>query len=76
MHIFLLSLFSLSFNILLGRFRKRYDKFTVRWWLLIHASIPLIIPARMWLDIPHSYAPLFILLAVTGQYIGARRLTV
>jgi hypothetical protein len=42
------------------------------WFLLIHASIPLIIPLRIWLDTPNIFIPLFIVLAVAGQFIGAK----
>jgi cytochrome c-type biogenesis protein CcsB len=39
---------------------------------LIHASIPLIIPLRIWLDTPTVCIPLFIGLAVAGQFVGSR----
>jgi hypothetical protein len=39
---------------------------------MIHASIPLIIPLRIWLDTPKWAIPLFIGLAVIGQLIGSK----
>jgi hypothetical protein len=42
------------------------------WFFLIHASIPLIIPLRLWLDAPNIFIPLFIGMAVLGQVIGNR----
>jgi hypothetical protein len=35
-------------------------------------SIPLIIPLRIWLDTPAICIPLFIGLAIAGQFVGSR----
>jgi hypothetical protein len=70
MNILIVSAVALIVNIFLGRWRSRYRKFTFKWWLLIHASIPLIIPLRIWLDTPRIWIPFFIALAVAGQFIG------
>jgi hypothetical protein len=59
-------------NIFLGKWRAKYRKFTFPWWLLIHASIPLIIPLRIWLDTPAGCIPVFIGLAVAGQFAGSK----
>jgi hypothetical protein len=42
------------------------------WWIMIHASIPFIIPLRIWLGTPNIAIPLFIGLAIAGQFIGSR----
>ncbi|MBS2100753.1 hypothetical protein KEM10_20870 [Carboxylicivirga linearis] len=47
---------------------------TLPWWLLIHASIPVLIPLRIWLDTPKIWIPLFIVVAIIGQFIGSRYL--
>ncbi|KAA6318216.1 hypothetical protein EZS27_031750, partial [termite gut metagenome] len=67
MNIIWVGIVALTINIPLGKWRNRYKKFTVLWWLLIHASIPLIITLRIWLATPRIYIPLFIALAVLGQ---------
>lgn len=72
MDIAIVSVVSLVTNILLGKFRARFRKMTFMWWLMIHASIPLIIPLRIWLDTPKIAIPLFIGLAVLGQMIGSK----
>jgi hypothetical protein len=54
--------------------RRKYKKFSFMWFLFIHASIPLIIPLRIWLDTPNIFIPLFIALAVAGQFTGSRAL--
>lgn len=74
MGIAILSLISLTLNIPLGKCRNRYRKLTPMWWLLIHASIPIIIPLRIWLQTPSVFIPVFIMLAVLGQFIGSRYL--
>lgn len=72
MNIAIVSVVSLVTNILLGKLRARFQKMTFMWWLMIHASIPLIIPLRIWLDTPKIVIPLFIGLAVLGQMIGSK----
>lgn len=72
MSILFVSLSALVTNIFLGKWRRKYEKFTIPWWLLIHASIPLIIPLRIWLNTPRIFIPLFIGMAVLGQYIGTK----
>jgi hypothetical protein len=72
MNILIVSAIAFIINIFLGRWRVKYSKFTFKWWLLIHASIPLIIPLRIWLNTPTVYIPLFIALAVAGQFVGSR----
>jgi hypothetical protein len=72
MNVFIVSAVALTINILLGKWRLKYKKFTLPWWLLIHASIPLIIPLRIWLHTPKIYISFFIGLAVLGQFIGSK----
>jgi hypothetical protein len=72
MNILIISLTAFFINIPLGIWRRRYKKFSFMWFFLIHASIPLIITLRIWLDTPNIFIPLFIVLAVAGQLIGAK----
>lgn len=72
MNIVIVSVVSLVTNIFLGKFRAMFRKMTFMWWLMIHASIPLIIPLRISLDTPNIAIPLFIGLAVLGQMIGSK----
>lgn len=76
MNILIVSVISLLTNILLGKYRTRFRKMSLMWFVMIHASIPLIIPLRIWLDTPSLAIPLFIALAVTGQLLGSKLLTV
>ncbi|MDR1708075.1 hypothetical protein [Dysgonomonas sp.] len=70
LNILIVAVIALGLNILLGKYRVRFRKMTIKWWLLIHASIPVIIPLRIYLNTPKITIPLFIGLAVTGQIIG------
>jgi hypothetical protein len=72
LNILIVSVVAFATNLFLGRWRAGCRKFTVKWWLLIHASIPLIIPLRVWLDTPAVFIPLFIGLAVAGQFAGSK----
>jgi hypothetical protein len=66
------AVFSFIVNVPLGRWRCKYKKFTVPWWLIIHTSVPFIIALRIWLATPRILIPFFILLAVLGQYAGRK----
>jgi hypothetical protein len=70
LNILIVSAVAFVSNIFLGKRRAKCRKFTIKWWLLIHASIPLIIPLRIWLDTPVIFIPVFIGLAVAGQFVG------
>ena len=72
MNIAIVFVVTLAVNLLLGRYRIRYRKMSLMWWIIIHASLPLVIPLRIWLDTPDITIPLFIALAVIGQIIGSR----
>jgi len=66
------AIFAFLLNIPFGRWRANYKKFSLVWWLLIHASVPFIIAMRIWLGTPRAFIPLFIALAVLGQYVGKK----
>lgn len=74
MSIAVVSIVSFIMNIFLGRRREKYKKMSLMWWIMIHASIPLIIPLRIWLETPDIFIPLFIGVAVVGQLIGSKAL--
>ena len=64
--------FALGSNLPLGYLRETSRKFSVRWFVLIHLSIPFIIALRLMLDFGWSIIPLTLACAVAGQIIGAR----
>jgi len=70
--VLLIMLLALGLNIPLGYLRNRTRKFSARWFVYLHVSIPLIIAARVFSQTDYRYIPLFILAAVAGQYIGGR----
>jgi hypothetical protein len=72
MNILWVAITSFIVNIPLGIWRSKYKKFSFMWFLLIHASIPLIVSLRIYLDTPTAFIPLFIVLAVFGQMFGKK----
>ena len=72
MDILIVAIVTLAINLLLGRWRVRYRKFSPMSWVLIHASIPIVIPLRIGLGVPLWTVPVFITLGVAGQALGAR----
>ena len=69
--IFIVSVVCLLVNIPMGRMRERTKKFSLAWIFWIHASIPLIIFLRIWLQLDLIAIPINIAAAVLGQFIGA-----
>jgi hypothetical protein len=72
MVIALFTLFCALINIPLGLWRRKYKKFSLPWILIVHASIPVVIAIRLWLDTKNIFIPLFIAFAILGQYTGGR----
>lgn len=61
---------ALLVNIPLGYIRGNRPKFSLQWYLWIHASIPLIIYLRAILEIPGAFIPTTIFIAIIGQILG------
>jgi len=64
--------FALGSNLPLGYLRETSRKFSVRWFVLIHISIPFIIALRLALDFGWKVIPFTLAGAVIGQVVGAR----
>ncbi|MEO2064911.1 MAG: hypothetical protein ABGX17_00215 [Desulfurobacteriaceae bacterium] len=63
---------TLLMNIPFGWLREGVRKFSPLWFIYVHFPIPFIIAMRIGLGIEWKFAPLLILVAVLGQFIGAR----
>lgn len=70
--ILLVMLFAFLLNLPLGYLRSFEKKFYLKWFVYVHASIPLIIALRRFLGITIKFAPLFIIFAVFGQMLGGK----
>ncbi|MDR1592665.1 MAG: hypothetical protein LBS16_07290 [Prevotellaceae bacterium] len=68
----LLGIFCCLINVPLGYWRECFRKFSTMWFVLVHASVPLIVALRIWLDVPSWLIPVNIALAVLGQYLGGQ----
>ena len=64
--------FAILSNIPLGYLRMGSPKYSVRWFVYIHLSVPFIIGLRITNNISWKIIPLSIALAVAGQMIGSR----
>ncbi|MCF6178965.1 MAG: hypothetical protein L3J63_06200 [Geopsychrobacter sp.] len=64
--------FALASNLPLGYMRETSRKFSVRWFVLVHLSIPFIIALRLALDFGWNVIPLTLAGAVIGQVVGSR----
>jgi hypothetical protein len=68
----LLFLIALGSNTGLGVWRSGLTRFSVAWFVAIHASIPLLVAIRLVFDMPVWVIPPEIALAFSGQFVGAR----
>jgi len=59
-------------NLPFGYLRQGVRKFSFRWFLYIHISIPLIVALRLSYGIDYPFIPVFVAAAIGGQVVGAR----
>ncbi len=64
--------FAFFSNIPLGYLRMGSPRFSVRWFVFIHLSIPFIAGLRLANDISWQAIPFTIATAIAGQMIGSR----
>jgi hypothetical protein len=67
-----LLLFALLANVPLGYLRQGSPKFSVRWFVYVHLSIPFIIAIRLMEGFGWRIIPLTLGCAVAGQMAGGR----
>jgi hypothetical protein len=70
--ILLIAATALIINIPLGHLRSRCRRFSWRWFLYVHLSVPLILAARIFTHTDTAFIIIFVAAAVAGQYIGGR----
>ncbi len=68
----ILLVFAFGSNLPLGYWRESSRKFSLRWFVLIHISIPFIIALRLMLDFDWTVIPFTLSCAVIGQIAGSR----
>lgn len=68
--IIILILLAFMINLPFGYLRKKSKKYSLRWFLYIHIPVPIIVISRILFHIDYKFIPLFILAAISGQYLG------
>ncbi|PWK13895.1 hypothetical protein [Tumebacillus permanentifrigoris] len=68
----IICLLALLVNLPLGIWRQNTRKFSLWWFVAVHASIPLIIYMRQQFDVSMAWVPLTIGFAILGQTFGAQ----
>ncbi|PLX87967.1 MAG: hypothetical protein C0618_05360 [Desulfuromonas sp.] len=68
----LLLAFAFTVNLPLGYMRETSRKFSLRWFVLIHISIPFIVMLRITQDFSWQIIPLTLGCAVAGQIFGGK----
>ena len=64
--------FAIVSNIPLGYLRQGSPKYSLRWFIYIHLSVPFIIGLRVTNNVSWQVIPFSIALAGAGQMIGSR----
>lgn len=59
-------------NIPLGYLREASVRYSVRWFIYIHLSIPIIVLLRLTYELGWQVLPFTVAFAVIGQYMGGR----
>ncbi|MCP4550036.1 MAG: hypothetical protein GY835_26555 [bacterium] len=61
-------------NILFGMLRVRCRRFSIRWFLAIHAPVPFVFLLRRHLELPEIFILLSLTSAIIGQVAGGKLL--
>lgn len=64
--------FAFFANLPLGYLRENCEKFSVRWFVYVHLSIPFIIALRLLEGFGWRVIPFTLVCAVAGQLVGGR----
>jgi hypothetical protein len=61
-------------NLPFGYWRESVERFSAPWFVAVHAMVPVILAARLGLDLPFDWAmlPPMVLAYLAGQALGAR----
>lgn len=70
----ILALFVLTLllNLPFGYARSKAKRYSFRWFLFIHAPIPIIFIIRIFSHVQMEYIPVFVVAAVIGQVLGGK----
>jgi len=71
-YIIVLLIITYLINIPFGIVRKRYKKFSIGWFICIHAPIPIVAFIRISTQISFKFIPILIAAAIAGQMTGSR----
>jgi hypothetical protein len=71
-HVIVIFALTVAINIPFGYLRTRTRRFSLWWFLCIHAPIPLIFLARTLSHLDFRFIPVFIVAAVLGQVVGGK----
>lgn len=66
----ILLLIAFTSNLPLGYLRQAARKYSLRWIVLIHASIPLLVIVRQFYGFSWHWIPVTLACAVSGQFLG------
>ena len=74
MKLILVGLFIFLINLPFGFWRSKVKKFSVKWFIAIHASIPLVYAVRIYAGVSWEVSSFIILIGAyfLGQYVGSR----
>ena len=72
--ILIIGLATLAINIPFGYWREGVKKFSVQWFIAVHAAVPIVITMRLMAGIEWQVLTIafFVICYFTGQFIGSR----
>ena len=56
----------------MGVWRSRVGKFSIKWFMAVHAPVPVVVLVRVLSGISLKYIPLLVVASVLGQLIGGK----
>ncbi|BAT71663.1 conserved hypothetical protein [Thermosulfidibacter takaii ABI70S6] len=71
-HVALIAFVAFLLNLPFGYWRVRYKKYSLGWFVCIHAPIPVVVFLRLTTHTPFKFAPVFLATSIGGQIVGSR----
>ncbi len=59
-------------NLPFGFLRTTYKRFSLGWFICIHAPIPIVVALRLLTKTSYVFIPIFLATSIAGQLVGSR----
>ena len=70
--VLLIALVAFIANLPFGFLRTKYRRFSLGWFVCIHAPIPIVVALRLLTKTSYVFIPIFLVTSIAGQLVGSK----